>query len=194
MIRFVATRKYRTFTDRTPCTLLVNVRILNACARALTCRTDEWKSIRNVDVDLAVARLKGFGHQVFVSDVAGNERSATGVLRVRQSQLKELRGHFPGHPVLPAVLMLESMFQIAAARLARDATVIDICRVCEAHFRRPVTVGEDVRIRVDLVGTDQSMGRSLLRFQGQAHLLADDETMFGSHVADAVFESTLTIP
>jgi 3-hydroxymyristoyl/3-hydroxydecanoyl-(acyl carrier protein) dehydratase len=173
---------------------LANFRFIHACARALNSRTEGWRLIRNADVGLAVARLKGFSSRVLVSDIAGDEHSATGVLRVRKAQFKELRGHFPGHSVLPAVLMLESMFQTAAARLAGDATVVDICRVHEAHFRRPILDGEDVLVRIDRIGTDQSKDGDLHRFQGQAHLLGSDRTTSGTQVADAVFDCKLTNP
>lgn len=64
-------------------------------------------------------------------------------------------GHFPGHPVMPGVLIIESMAQVAGimAYLASDEETrkkvsyfmaIDKCR-----FRRPVRPGDQLRIEIE---------------------------------------------
>jgi FabA-like domain len=100
------------------------------------------------EVSRAVRRLVGHSERVLVSKVRGDgSGGAAGEVRVRLAEMDELRGHFPGRAVLPAVLLLEAMFQVAAVRLAGSRWV-DVRRVVDARFRRPVWDGEDVTVQV----------------------------------------------
>lgn len=64
------------------------------------------------------------------------------------------QGHFPGHPVMPGVLIVESMAQTAAVlvveTLGPDAAgkVVYFMSVEGAKFRRPVVPGDTLRIHV----------------------------------------------
>ncbi len=63
-------------------------------------------------------------------------------------------GHFPGHPVMPGVLIIESMAQVAGimAYLASDdATkkkVSYFMAIDNARFRKPVMPGDQLRIEI----------------------------------------------
>jgi 3-hydroxyacyl-[acyl-carrier-protein] dehydratase len=64
-------------------------------------------------------------------------------------------GHFPGHPVMPGVLIIEAMAQAAGvmAYLASDeATKKKVCyfvSIDNAKFRRPVLPGDQLRIEIE---------------------------------------------
>jgi len=64
------------------------------------------------------------------------------------------QGHFPHHPVMPGVLVIESMAQTAAVlvveTLGPDARgkVVYFMSVEQAKFRRPVVPGDQLRIHV----------------------------------------------
>ncbi len=64
------------------------------------------------------------------------------------------QGHFPGHPVMPGVLIIESMAQTAAVlvveTLGPDARgkVVYFMSVEGAKFRRPVVPGDQVQVHV----------------------------------------------
>ena len=64
------------------------------------------------------------------------------------------QGHFPGHPVMPGVLIIEAMAQVAAimAYLASDdATkkkVSYFMSIDSAKFRKPVFPGDQLRIEI----------------------------------------------
>lgn len=67
-------------------------------------------------------------------------------------------GHFPGRPVMPAVMILEVMAQatgiLALMTLDRptsDGEVYYFVGVDHARFRRPVVPGDQLIVRVDIV-------------------------------------------
>ena len=65
------------------------------------------------------------------------------------------QGHFPGSPLMPGVLMIESLAQAASILLAESATLRPGSRpflwgVDGAKFRRQVVPGDVVRLEVTL--------------------------------------------
>jgi 3-hydroxyacyl-[acyl-carrier-protein] dehydratase len=87
-----------------------------------------------------------------VVDVVLN-RSAVGVKNVSINE-PYFVGHFPNHPVMPGVLIIESMAQTAAVlvveTLGPDAAgkVVYFMSIEGAKFRRPVAPGDQLRIHV----------------------------------------------
>jgi 3-hydroxyacyl-[acyl-carrier-protein] dehydratase len=79
--------------------------------------------------------------------------SAIGVKNVSVNE-GFFQGHFPGHPVMPGVLIIESMAQTAAVLVVKtwgpDAAgkVVYFMSVEGAKFRRPVVPGDQLRIHV----------------------------------------------
>ncbi len=66
------------------------------------------------------------------------------------------QGHFPGKPVMPGVLILESMAQTGGLLLLqeipdRDKKVLYLASMNEVKFRRPVVPGDQLRIEVNVV-------------------------------------------
>jgi 3-hydroxyacyl-[acyl-carrier-protein] dehydratase len=87
-----------------------------------------------------------------VVDVVHN-RSATGIKNVSVNE-SFFAGHFPEHPVMPGVLIIESMAQTAAVlvveTLGPDAAgkLVYFMSIEGAKFRRPVVPGDQLRIHV----------------------------------------------
>ena len=67
------------------------------------------------------------------------------------------QGHFPGHPVMPGVLIIEAMAQVAAimAYLASgdeaDDKVSYFMAIDNARFRKPVKPGDTLRIEIETI-------------------------------------------
>ena len=87
-----------------------------------------------------------------VTDLHVN-RSAIGIKNVSVNE-NFFQGHFPGHPVMPGVLIIESMAQTAAvlvvATLGPESAgkVVYFMTIESAKFRRPVVPGDQLRIEV----------------------------------------------
>lgn len=78
-------------------------------------------------------------------------------------------GHFPDYPVMPGVLIVEAMAQVAGVLVLkeipdRDRKVVFLASIEHAKFRRPVVPGDQLRIEMK-VGKRKA---SVAKMHGQA--------------------------
>ncbi len=81
------------------------------------------------------------------------------------------QGHFPGKPVMPGVLIIESMAQIGGLLLLqevddRDHKVMYMAAIDGARFRRPVVPGDQLRVEVNVI----TFRGPFCKVQGQARV------------------------
>jgi beta-hydroxyacyl-ACP dehydratase FabZ len=74
------------------------------------------------------------------------------------------QGHFPGAPVMPGVLIIESMAQVAGVMIYRDMPdkerkLIYFTTIENAKFRRPVLPGDQLRIEMQLLNRRTNFGK-----------------------------------
>ena len=99
------------------------------------------------------------------------DHSAIGIKNVSMNE-PFFQGHFPGHPVMPGVLIVESMAQTAAglviATLGPEAgiPVVYFMSIENAKFRKPVTPGDTLRLTLS---KDRRRG-NVWRFNGVARV------------------------
>jgi UDP-3-O-[3-hydroxymyristoyl] N-acetylglucosamine deacetylase/3-hydroxyacyl-[acyl-carrier-protein] dehydratase len=93
------------------------------------------------------------------------------------------QGHFPGHPIMPAVLIVEAMAQVGGLLLLTTVDdpndkLIYFMGIDNARFRRPVTPGDQLHFRLTLLkfrsGTAKMKGEAFVENQlvAEAELLA----------------------
>src|SRR5262249_23614037 len=81
-------------------------------------------------------------------------------------------GHFPGHPIMPGVLIVEAMAQTAGALVKhslgteRGDEVVYFMTIDKAKFRKPVGPGDTLRLQVNLIRARAPVWR----FAGEARV------------------------
>jgi 3-hydroxyacyl-[acyl-carrier-protein] dehydratase len=81
------------------------------------------------------------------------DQSATGIKNVTVNE-PYFQGHFPSRPVMPGVMIIESMAQTAAVLVvhtlgsASEGKLVYFMTVDNARFRRPVVPGDTMHIHV----------------------------------------------
>ena len=78
-----------------------------------------------------------------------------GIKNVRATE-DYFRGHFPGKPIMPGVLIIESMAQTGGLLLLqevkdREKKLLYFVAIDAARFRRPVVPGDQLRIEVNVL-------------------------------------------
>jgi 3-hydroxyacyl-[acyl-carrier-protein] dehydratase len=97
--------------------------------------------------------------------------SATGVRAVSISDPMFL-GHFPGHPIMPGVMIVEAMAQTAGALIMHSMSTTSLDKLVyfmsidRARFRRPVVPGDMLMIPVKLLRARAPVWR----FSGEAYV------------------------
>ena len=116
------------------------------------------------------------------------ETSAIGIKNVTVDEWF-FQGHFPGHPIMPGVLIVEAMAQTAAALVVAsvgpdaEGKLVYFMSIEQARFRRPVLPGDQLRINV----VKQQKKLSVWRFQGHA-------SVDGKTAAEAVISAKIMDP
>ena len=83
------------------------------------------------------------------------------------------QGHFPGHPIMPGVLVIEAMAQAGGIIMMneisdREKKLLVFTGIQEAKFRQPVTPGDQLRIEVDVLKFRLRSTRSSGEIKGRA--------------------------
>lgn len=94
------------------------------------------------------------------------------------------QGHFPGHPIMPGVLILEAMAQVGGvyAILGNEVgenQVPYFVGIDNAKFRKPVLPGDVLHLELELI----KVRRGIYNFSGRA-------TVDGKLVAEAELKAT----
>jgi UDP-3-O-[3-hydroxymyristoyl] N-acetylglucosamine deacetylase / 3-hydroxyacyl-[acyl-carrier-protein] dehydratase len=66
------------------------------------------------------------------------------------------QGHFPGHPIMPGVLIIEAMAQVGGILLmgqieGYESKVVYFMSLDNVKFRRPVKPGDQLRFELDIL-------------------------------------------
>ena len=112
--------------------------------------------------------------------------SATAILNVNKDSFF-VNGHFPGQPVMPGVLIVESFGQAAAALTAHgldkatyENKLVFLMSVEKARFRNPVIPDCKLELKIEAI---RSHGR-VWKYKGDAFVN-------NTKVADAVWSATI---
>ncbi len=94
------------------------------------------------------------------------------------------QGHFPGHPIMPGVLIIEAMAQVGGVLLLGvtsdpDSKVVYFMSLDNVKFRRPVKPGDQLRLEVEVVQLRNTVCRmrGVARVDGEIAAEADMAAM-----------------
>ncbi|MCD6187643.1 MAG: 3-hydroxyacyl-ACP dehydratase FabZ [Desulfuromusa sp.] len=95
------------------------------------------------------------------------------------------QGHFPDHPIMPGVLIIEAMAQVGGAYASTidgigDDRVTYFASIDKARFRKPVLPGDVLRLELELL----SKRRGIYQFDGKAYV---GETLVAQAILKATF-------
>ena len=96
-------------------------------------------------------------------------------------------GHFPGHPVMPGVMIIEGMAQAAGILTLHDreeseGKLMYFTGIDKARFRRPVVPGDRLVYEVEII----RMRNTYCRLRGEA--LVDGEVAAEATIASALVD------
>ncbi|PPR75925.1 MAG: 3-hydroxyacyl-[acyl-carrier-protein] dehydratase FabZ [Alphaproteobacteria bacterium MarineAlpha3_Bin4] len=118
-----------------------------------------------------------------VVDVIPNLR-AVGIKNVSVNE-PFFQGHFPGHPIMPGVLIVEAMAQTSAVLVIETRgksaySLVYFMTIDQARFRKPITPGDTVKIHVE----KQRRRGNVWKFYGEARV-------DGSLMAEATYSAMI---
>lgn len=137
-----------------------------------------------LDIKEIMARLP-HRHPMLLVDRVLEMTPGKSIVAIKNVTMNEpfFTGHFPHHPVMPGVLIIEAMAQAAALFSFEDDTDVNpsdkkvayyLVGVDGARFRRPVVPGD--QLRLDVVA--DRISRTMCKYTGKA-------TVDGQLVAEA---------
>lgn len=116
-----------------------------------------------------------------IIDFVPNE-SITGIKNVTMNE-PFFQGHFPDHPIMPGVLIIEAMAQAGGIMLLNQLDnpadyVAYFASIDNVKFRKPVMPGDTLRFEMRVI----SLKRSLSKMHGDAYV-GDDKVAEGDFMA-----------
>lgn len=109
--------------------------------------------------------------------------SALGVKNVTINE-PFFQGHFPGQPIMPGVLVIEAMAQVAgvmAFRSGVEGKSVYFMSIDNAKFRRPIVPGDQVMMEI-----------KVLKQRGNVWKFSGTATVDGKLVAETEFTAMVT--
>lgn len=129
----------------------------------------------------AIEKILPHRHPFLMVDAILEMEPFKRVVGVKNVSIEEdyFRGHFPGKPIMPGVLIIEALAQTGGLLLLqevpdRDRKLLYFVAVDDARFRRPVVPGEQLRLEV-----------SVLSWRGNFCKLEGKATVNGELAAEA---------
>jgi len=121
-----------------------------------------------------------------ILEVEGNKR----IVGLKNVTINEpfFQGHFPGHPIMPGVLIIEAMAQVGGMLLMShfegqniDDKVVYFMSLDNVKFRRPVVPGDQIRFELEM-----------LQFRGKTCKMKGVGYVDGQVVAEAEMMAMVT--
>jgi UDP-3-O-[3-hydroxymyristoyl] N-acetylglucosamine deacetylase / 3-hydroxyacyl-[acyl-carrier-protein] dehydratase len=116
-----------------------------------------------IDIPLLLDRLC-FRYPSFLVDAVIQHEPGERVVAVKNVTVNEefFQGHYPGHPIMPGVLILEAMAQLGGVllsqKLEHTGKVAVLLSLDKVKFRRPVVPGDQLVLEANAVRVKSRTG------------------------------------
>jgi 3-hydroxyacyl-[acyl-carrier-protein] dehydratase len=113
----------------------------------------------------------------------------SGIIALKNVTINEsfFNGHFPGHPIMPGVLIIEALAQAAGIFVMLNSPTIEtknkvvyFMSIELAHFRKPVIPGDSLYLHVEKI-----------KNRGNVWKMKGEAKVEGQRVADAEFTAMI---
>lgn len=118
-------------------------------------------------------------------------KSIRGVKNVTMNE-PYFAGHFPGYPVMPAVLVIEALAQIASilawkivGRSPADGSLIFFAGIDNARFRRQVRPGDVLILEAEVQRMVRGIGKFAVRARVGDDIVAEADLMAAMRMPEA---------
>ncbi len=193
--------------------LLGDLKLLN---RPLWAKVTVRKAGHRYHVELAKAILEKFGNGAEKTKKESGERPMLDILEIQKilphrypfllvDRILELepnkkvvavknvtinepffQGHFPGHPIMPGVLVIEAMAQAGGIAFlcepANKGKILYLAGVDNARFRKPIMPGDQIRFEIEVLFVRSKIGK----IAGKA--IVDGQTAVEAEITCAIVD------
>jgi 3-hydroxyacyl-[acyl-carrier-protein] dehydratase len=135
--------------------------------------TESQEAAPSDDIDIAeILRLIPHRYPFLLVDRAEGYKPHQSIVGIKNVTMNEpfFIGHFPGNPVMPGVLIVESLAQAGAVLMSKslnanvEGKTIFFMSLDNCRFRQPVRPGDVLRLKVEVLRARSK----LFKFRGEA--------------------------
>ena len=114
-----------------------------------------------------------------IIEIVGNK-----VIGIKNVTINEpfFQGHFPGHPIMPGVLIIEAMAQVGGVGAlnikANIGKLAYFLSIDNARFRKPVVPGDVLRMEIDLLKAKLNIMKTHGVAKVDGEIVAEADMMF----------------
>jgi 3-hydroxyacyl-[acyl-carrier-protein] dehydratase len=115
-----------------------------------------------------IAAILPHRYPILLVDRVVEFNAGESIVAIKNVTLNEpfFQGHFPGHPVMPGVLIVEALAQASGLLIGlsgthgagKDDRIFYLAKVDNARFLKPVVPGDQLRLEVQLKRLIRGMG------------------------------------